>query len=226
MAVIPAFDEDKSIGNVVKEVKKYVDHVVVVDDSSVDNTPYLARRSGATVLRHYENSGVGAAITTGIEYAKKLRPDIVVTLDADGQHKPEDIPRLIRPIVVGKADWVLGSRFKKGSLTSMSLIKRFGNRFFTFITSIFAGVKLTDTQTGFRALNREALLALDLRAKHTYVQEMTIILCLKGFRVAEVPIQVRTRKHGNSKVVSNFIEYGLKSLAIVLSTYIRQKNSG
>lgn len=225
LAVIPAFNEDNSIANIVQETRKYVDQVIVVDDSSRDNTQELARRSGAIVLHHSKNRGVGAAMITGIAYAQKLKPDIVVTLDADGQHNPKDIPWLIHPIRVGRADWVLGSRFLQGPPANTLLIKCLGNKFFTFITSILAGVKLTDAQTGFRALNRKALLALDLRSEFTYTHEMLLILGHKGYRGVEVPIHTRPRKHGNSKVVSNFVEYGFKSLVIILSTYLRQKIS-
>ena len=223
LAVIPAFDEEKSIADVVQRTAKYVDCVVVVDDASRDNTAEVALRSGATVLKHSRNMGVGATMITGIEYAQKLRPDIVVTLDADGQHKPEEIPRFIRLIVAGKADCVVGSRFLQGSLANTSFVKRVGNKFFTFITNLLAGTKLTDTQTGFRALNGEALFALDLKSKFTYTHEMIIILSHKGCSIAEVPIRVEPRKQGNSKVTSNIFGYGFKSLAIVFSTYIRQK---
>jgi glycosyltransferase involved in cell wall biosynthesis len=223
LAVIPAFNEGNSIGNVVQETRKYVDQVVVVDDSSKDNTQELARVSGAIILYHSKNRGVGAAMCTGIAYAQKLKPDIVVTLDADGQHNPEDIPRLISPIMKGRADWVLGSRFLQKSPANMSLIKNLGNKFFAFITSILAGVKLTDTQTGFRALNQKALLALNLKSEFTYTQEMILILNHKGYHGVEVPIHAKPRKHGNSKVTSNFIKYGFKSLLIILSTYLRQK---
>lgn len=221
--MIPAFNEEKSIADVVQRTAKYVDRVVVVDDSSRDNTAKLSLRYGATVLRHASNMGVGAAMITGIEYAQKLRPDIVVTLDADGQHRPEEIPRLIRLVVAGKADCVVGSRFLQGSLANTPFIKRAGNKFFTFITSHMAGVKLTDTQTGFRALNKKAILALDLKSKFTYTHEMIIILGNNGCRIAEVPIHAEPRKQGNSKVASNIFGYAFKSLAIIFSTYIRQK---
>lgn len=221
--MIPAFNEEKSVADVVRRTAKYVDRVVVVDDSSRDKTAELALRSGATVLRHSRNMGVGAAMITGVEYAQKLRPDVVVTLDADGQHKPEEIPQLIRLVVAGKADCVVGSRFMQESVANTSSIKSVGNKFFTFLTNLLAGVKLSDTQTGFRALNKKALLALDLKSEFTYTHEMVIILGLKGYRVAEVPIRAESRKQGNSRVVSNIFGYGLKSLAIIFSTYIRQK---
>jgi glycosyltransferase involved in cell wall biosynthesis len=226
IAVIPAFNEEKSIGNVVNQTRKYVGRVVVVDDASSDNTREMAQRSGAIVLQHSKNGGVGAAMITGIEYMQKLKPDIVVTLDGDGQHCPSDIPRLIRPIIEGRADWVIGSRFLQRLPEKLSLIKYLGNKFLTFITNILTGVKLTDTQSGFRAFNREALLALDLTSKFTYTQEMILILSHKGFRGAEVPIATRPRRYGNSKVASNLVKYGFRSLVIILSTYSRQKING
>lgn len=223
LAVIPVFNEEKSVVDVVNETTKYVDRVVVVDDASSDGTQGLAQHSGAIVLGHSKNRGVGGAMITGIEYAQKLKPDIVITLDGDGQHSPRNIPRLIRPILEGRADWVIGSRFLQRLPENLSLIKYLGNKFFTFVTSILAGVKLTDTQSGFRALNQKALLALDLTSEFTYTQEMILILSHKGYRGVEVPIIVRPRRYGNSKVASNFLEYGLRSLVIILSTYLRQK---
>ncbi|TET65360.1 glycosyltransferase family 2 protein [Candidatus Bathyarchaeota archaeon] len=220
LALIPAFNEEKSIVNIIKETKKYVDRVVVVDDSSTDRTGKLARDSGATVLQHSENQGVGAAMITGIIYAKKLKPDIVVILDADGQHRPKDIPRLMQPIIEGKAGLVLGSRFLQRSPDNMSAIKKYGNRFLTFMINVLVGTRLTDAQTGFRAFSRKALLALSLRSKFTYTQEMLLILCLKGYRCFEIPIQVNSRKYGNSKVASNIVGYALRSLIIIFSTYL------
>lgn len=226
LAVIPAYNEEKSIVDVVRETKKYVDCVVVVDDSSTDRTGKLARDSGAIVLQHSKNQGVGAAMITGIRYAKKLNPNVVVILDADGQHKPKDIPRLIQPIVKGKAELVLGSRFLGGSPKYMSPIKKSGNKFLTFMINILTGVWLTDTQTGFRAFSRKALFALNLRSKFTYTQEMVLTLCLKGYRCFEVPIQVNSRKYGNSKVAANILSYALRSLIIIFSTYFLLQTFG
>ncbi len=223
LAIIPAFNEEKSIAAIVQETKKHVNEVLVVDDHSTDNTAKIARVHGATVICHSRNKGVGAAMKTGISYAKKLKPNIVITIDADGQHRPEEIPHLIQPIVVDDADLVLGSRFLNEQLSNSSLIKKIGNKLVTFITSFLAGVKLTDTQTGFRAFNRKALLSLDLVSDFTYTQEMILILCYKGFRCTEVPIQIHPRKYGKSKVVSKIGAYALRTLIIILSTHLRLK---
>lgn len=226
LAIIPAFNEEKSIVTVIQKIKKYMDHVIVVDDHSTDNTEKIARYYGATVIRHSRNKGVGAAMKTAIAYAKKLKPDIVVTIDADGQHESEDIPSLIKPIIDGKADFVLGSRFLSEQPIDMPLEKKIGNKLLAFMVSFLVGVKLTDTQTGFRAFNRKALLSLNLVSDFTYTQEMVLVLCHNGFRCVEVPVQVHPRKYGRSKVVSKIGEYALKALTTIFSTYLRLKIHG
>ncbi len=164
--------------------------------------------------------GVGGAIRTGINYAKELKPDILVTLDADGQHKPSDIPRLIQPILSGEADFVIGSRRidEDPNITSINLI---GNKILNAIVSVFIGKRITDAQSGFRALNIESIMALNLQGDKTYVQEMIIELCLKGKKFKEVFIETNKRDHGKSKVTSNIIDYAVKTSIIICKTYIR-----
>ncbi len=220
-ALIPAYNEGESIGSVVRKVGDQVNRVVVINDFSSDETPLIAQYLGATVLNHSRNLGVGAAMQTGINYSKATRPDIVVTLDGDGQHKPEDIPRIIQPILSGDADLVLGSRFLRGN-PDMPLIKLLGNKFFVYLIRFLTGTKLTDTQTGFRALNLRALANLDLKANYTYVQEMIIDLCVKGFRIVEVPITVLPRKHGSSKVALNIFNYAIRALSIIIYAYVKK----
>lgn len=220
IALIPAYGEEKSIGNVIKETLKYVDKVVVIDDGSKDRTVKIANDLGATVLRHSKNMGVGAAMRTGIDYAKKVKPDLLVALDADGQHNPNDIPRLIKPILSGEADFVIGSRMLEND-KQMPFIKLVGNKILNLIVSIFIKRMISDSQSGFRALNQESIMALNLEGDKTYVQEMIIELSLKGKKIKEVPIETNHRNHGKSKVTSNTIEYIIKTMPIILRTYIR-----
>ena len=220
-ALIPAFNEGRSIGDVVRKVGNRVDKVVVINDFSSDKTPLIAKYLGATVLNHSKNMGVGAAMQTGINYSKATKPDIVVTLDGDGQHRPEDIPRIIQPILSGEADLVLGSRFLQGN-PDMPVIRLLGNKFFTSLIRFLTGAKLTDTQTGFRALNLKALANLDLKANYTYVQEMIIDLHVKGFKIVEVPITALPRKHGSSKVALNVFKYTLRALSIIIYAYVKK----
>jgi len=205
---------------VVRETSKYVDEIIVVDDGSIDRTAKIAYDLGATVLQHSRNMGVGAAMRTGINYAKKIRPDLLVTLDADGQHNPCDIPRIIKPILSGEADLVIGSRlFENNQHTP--LIKIVGNKILSLIVSIFTKTIIMDSQCGFRALNQKSIMALNLEGDKTYVQEMIIELSLKGNKIKEVTIDTNHRNHGISKVTSNIVEYSIKTLIIIFKTYIR-----
>jgi len=226
LVIIPAFNEEKTIASIIQKTKRHADQIVVIDDHSSDDTGKIARTYGATVIRHSKNKGVGAAMKTGITYAKKLKPNIVITIDADGQHMPEDIPSLIGPIIEGRADFVLGSRFLAKEPTNMVLQKKIGNKFLSLIVSLLAGVRLTDTQTGFRAFNKKALLSLNLVSDFTYTQEMILVLCHNGFRCVEVPVQIHPRKHGESKVASRISSYAFKVLTSICSTYLRLKIHG
>jgi len=151
---------------------------------------------------------------------------MVVIIDADGQHDPEDIPNLIKPIIDGDADLVLGSRFLVRQPTDMPLQKKIGNKLLSLIISLLVGVKLTDTQTGFRAFNRKALLSLNLVSDFTYTQEMILVLCHNGIRCVEVPVQIHPRKYGQSKVASRISSYAFKVLTLIFSTYLRLKIHG
>ena len=164
--------------------------------------------------------GVGAAMRTGINYAKKISPDLLVTLDADGQHNPKDIPRLIKPILCGEADFVIGSRMLKRDKHTKS-INLIGNRILNLIVSILTKTLISDSQCGFRALNQDSFMALNLEGDKTYVQEMIVELSLKNKKIKLVPIEINYRKNGVSKVTSNIIDYSIKTIIILLKTCIR-----
>jgi len=217
LAVIPAHNEEHTIGNVVKETLKYVDRVLVVDDASQDQTRAKAEMCGALTVKRNVCKGVGAAISTGLAKALELGANIIVTLDADGQHNPKEIPKLIAPIIKGEADLVIGSRFL-GSMEIADPIKKFGNRLFTFIVNKITKLKLTDTQCGFRAFTQEVA-NFSPFSPFTYTQEMIIKAVKNGFRIKEVPVNVTTRKIGNSRVVSNPIIYGLKVIVIIIKQF-------
>lgn len=155
IAVIPAYNEEKSIAGVVLNTKKYVDKVLVIDDGSTDNTYENSKNAGAIVIKHIINRGAGAATWTGIQAALKIEADIIVTIDADGQHLPGDIPRLVKPILENEADVVIGSRFKE-NMAGAPFIKKIGNILLNKITFLFYGINIMDTQSGFKALTREA----------------------------------------------------------------------
>lgn len=160
VVVLPAFNVQDTIGEVIIRTERYVDEVVVVDDGSRDLTSVLAERLGAKVLRHQENLGKGVALRTGFRYACEAGFDVLVTLDSDGQHNPGEIPILIDPIMRGEADVVNGSRLIFD--TEMPFYRRVGNMLLTALTRRSQGV--LDTQSGFRAYSRRAIGAIDIRS--------------------------------------------------------------
>lgn len=189
VCVIPGLNEEKSIENVVLGASKYCNRVVVVDDGSKDKTKEISMNAGAFVVRHLFNLGTGAALSTGIKVALKEEADVIVTIDGDGQHDPEDIPNLLKPLVDGAADVVIGSRFL-GDIKTMPFHKKIGNKFLSFITSMRCGEKITDSQSGFRAYSQKVLKSiLHISADYSWASEILIRLMNSEFRIVEVPIK-------------------------------------
>jgi glycosyltransferase involved in cell wall biosynthesis len=155
---IPAFNEATMIARVVLEAQKHADAVVVCDDGSSDTTGVIAKRLGAEVIRHERNMGYGASIKSLFKRARELNADVLVTLDADGQHDPEEIPRVVKPIARGVADLVIGSRFLETRGTKeMPFYRRFGAQVITKLVNGSSKNGISDAQSGFRAYNRQAL---------------------------------------------------------------------
>ncbi len=151
-AVIPAFNEEKTIAAVVKETRLYVDEVVVVDDGSTDSTQKIAHDSGATVLRHTRNMGYGNALATGFRYFKGNGAKVLVVLDGDGQHNPQEIPNLVTPVANGSADIAIGSRFmNKECEAEIPAYRKFGIGIVNRAWKMASGEERSDTQCGFRA---------------------------------------------------------------------------
>lgn len=221
---IPAFNEEKTIGKVLKEIKgvmsttRYKYSVLVVDDGSSDRTAAIAKSEGAEVFSHPYNMGLAEAFRTEMKICLETKADIIVHTDADGQYLAKDIPRLISKMDEGY-DFVLGSRFK-GRIESMPLIKRLGNIAFSKVISGIVGIKITDGQTGFRAFTREVAERLSITSTHTYTQEQIIHAVRNKFRVAEVPVYFARRK-GNTKsrLLKNPFEYAFKAWVNILRVY-------
>ena len=159
VVTIPAFNEEKTIGEVITEIKGVMDktrfkyNLLIIDDGSRDRTKEIAEKAGAIVFSHPINYGLAETFRTEMKKALELNPDIIVHTDADGQYLASDIPKLIKPIIEKKADIVLGSRFK-GKIEKMPLIKRLGNKAFSRVISKITGTKISDAQTGFRAFTK------------------------------------------------------------------------
>jgi glycosyltransferase involved in cell wall biosynthesis len=200
--VIPAKDEGATIGALLDgisgvSVPGYDLHPIVVDDGSTDATASIARGRGASVVSHPENRGLGAAVRTGLRAAVDAGAVAVAYLDADLEYAPEDIPKLLEPVLSGRADYVLGSRFR-GGVRGMRLYRRVGNYAFTALLVVLTGARITDGQTGMRAFSREAADRAEIVHDYNYAQVLTLDLLRKGFRLEEVPIRYKVREHGES----------------------------
>ncbi|MBI4043522.1 MAG: glycosyltransferase family 2 protein [Candidatus Diapherotrites archaeon] len=219
VCVIPAYNEEGTIGKVVQDVKSLVDLVIVVDDGSTDATAERARKAGASVVNTISNKGLVAAVSRGYLEALRNGADIIVQTDADNQYDAKDIPRLVQPIVENKADLVLGMRTGEG-MDLMPSGNKWGNRIASWITSISAERKIHDAQTGFRALRREVLEDAFPVSTYTYTQEMIIRAIKNNWRVLEVPAQFNLRIHGKSRLVKSVIGYAVKDAVVFIRAIV------
>lgn len=197
ICVIPAYNEEQHIAAVINRVRPFVDQIVVVDDHSKDKTALIAQAAGATVLKHPINRGQGAALQTGTSFALNQKADIIIHFDADNQFQAEEIPELIQPILEGKAQAVLGSRFldKKSNLPSFK--RRLIMPLARFINRLFFNIKLTDPQSGFRVLSRQAAQQIIIRNDGmAHCSEILHQLFAKNIKTVEVPITVIYHEFG------------------------------
>ena len=184
-AVIPAYNEEKNIVDIIKKTKKHVDNVIVVDDGSKDKTKEAAEKTGAVVLRHIVNLGKGATLKTGCDFAAKKGANYIIVLDADAQHNPSDIPRFIEKLK--RYDIVFS--YRKIS-RKMPLVLRFGNWFISNIASILYGVSLNDTQCGYRAFSKEAYIKIKWdAADYSMESEMISRTGKQKLKYVQIPIQ-------------------------------------
>ena len=187
-AVIPAYNEEKHLGEVVRRTRQKLDDVLVVDDGSADQTVECARESGAEVIVHEKNRGKGETIKTGFRHWLERGVDFVIILDADGQHRPEEIDRFIASALsADEPKLILGNRME--DLSSMPRLRQFVNRWMSRRISEVCGQEIPDTQCGFRMLHRSVIPELlGGTARFDYETEMLIVASRKGFRIASVPI--------------------------------------
>jgi glycosyltransferase involved in cell wall biosynthesis len=190
VAAIPAFNEEKTIAKVVLHARKHADWVVVCDDGSTDMTAEIAEHLGADVVRHERNLGYGAAIQSLFQRARELKADVMVTLDGDGQHNSNEIPALVKPVLEGKADVVVGSRFLGGlnKKNHVPKYRRLGIKTITGLTSAASNFGLSDAQCGFRVYGRKALEGLSLFENGMGVSVEVLMEAKKqGLTIVEVP---------------------------------------
>ncbi len=189
IACIPAYNEEKRIADVIIRTKAFVDDVVVCDDGSTDNTFLVSSNAGAYVLKHEKNLGKGIAMKTLFDYAKKTNADIIVTLDGDGQFLPEEIPKLIEPIINEKSDIVIGYRFDDAD--EMPSYRKIGNKFLDKVTNLASELPFRDTQGGFRAYSKKAINEINFSTSGFGVDaEILINASTKKLKISEEKITV------------------------------------
>jgi len=225
---IPAFNEEKNIAVLIIQLKKIADKIIVCNDGSTDLTSKIAEELGATMINHEKNLGYGAAIRSIFLKSKDLGGDILVTFDADGQHRIEDINRVINPIINGESDLVIGSRFLDESAKEVPRYRKAGIKLITKITNVTIKKQLTDSQSGFRAYSKKVLNELNPSELGMGIStEILIKASAKNFRISEVPIKIvydgdtsthNPISHGSSVLLSTIkftsIEHPLKFYGI------------
>ena len=206
--IIPAYNEGEKILNVIGKTKKYIENIIVVDDGSKDNTVEIAEKTGVKVLKHIINLGKGAALKTGCEFALSRKAKILIAIDADGQHDPAEIPKFLKELI--GTDIVFGYR----QLTkTMPGVLRFGNWFISKMVWLFFGIKLKDTQCGYRAFTADTYKKIKWQAQNYDVEsEMITNVGKKGLKYEEIPIQtIYSDKYKGTTVIDG-IKIVLKML--------------
>ncbi len=205
IAIVPALNEEEAVGRVIDEIRDFDPgfDIVVVDDGSTDRTAGVAADRGAHVLRLPFNLGIGGAMQTGFRFAFEHGYDIAVQIDGDGQHDPRQLPKILEPVLSGEADLCVGSRFTGDGAYRSSFARRVGIKIFAQVVSAVVRQKLTDTTSGFRAVNRKGIALFAADYPHDYPEvEATVMLVKHNLRLQEVPVAMRERTGGASSITA------------------------
>jgi glycosyltransferase involved in cell wall biosynthesis len=215
VAAIAAFNEEKTIAKIIARAMRHVDGVIVIDDGSTDDTAMIAKQLGAQVFSHEKNKGYGAAISSCFSMARDLGADVLVTLDGDGQHDPEQIPKVIEPILDGQADVVIGSRFHEGSNREIPRYRLAGMRILNAATNRVSKQRITDSQSGFRSYSKKAIDSIKIyETGMGATSEIAVRADDAGLTIAEVPISVAYA--GLESSSKNPLTHGLEVLSTIL----------
>lgn len=218
-AVIPAFDEIETIGQVVDETDQYVSEVVVVDDASTDGTAAVARRHGASVIEHVVNTGVGGALRTGYQYAIRNDYEYVVQIDGDGQHNPTYIPELLT--AASEHDMVIGSRYLNESYADYPWVRRLGIRFFTSLINRLGDINITDVTSGYRVYRVAALERIVHRTDTHWAVEQTLEAAKRNLKIKEVSVEMPVRETGQSHLTPDMLfVYPLRMADVILRVMV------
>ena len=227
LVVIPAFNEEKNVGTVLRRIRSLPDppDVVVVNDGSRDRTGDVARREGARVIDLPVNLGIGGAVQTGFRYAVRKGYRFAVQLDADGQHDPAELHRILDPVRSGEVDIAIGSRFVADTGYRAPLMRRIGMVILAGFISRIVGRPVRDSTSGFRAYNRPAFAFLAEHYPVDYPEpEAVVLLARNGFRIAEVPVKMHERLNGTSSIdTGRSVYYMIKVLLAVFVESLRAR---
>ncbi|MBD5647862.1 MAG: glycosyltransferase family 2 protein [Desulfovibrio sp.] len=227
LVFIPAYEEEAKIGEIVRKAKKYVKDVLVINDASKDSTAKKAREAGAIVITHPYNLGYGGAIQTGCKYACDKGYDVLIHLDADGQHDPDDIPRFLQAI--NNFDICIGSRFMRdvGGGYKVPLLRKIGNKLFSYSAQLITGQTITDSTSGYRALSHKAIefCASERCPGEFYDADMLIAASQNGCTLTNIPVRMYANDENKSmhKGIFKSIYYIMRMSVGILCTALQRK---
>jgi glycosyltransferase involved in cell wall biosynthesis len=227
VAIVPAHNEQDCVGAVVAEIRAFDPEmeIVVVDDGSGDRTAAVARAAGARVVRLPFNLGIGGAVQTGFRYAFEHGFQLAVRLDGDGQHDPAELPMLLEPVLAGRADIAVGSRFAGADAYRPSFARRLGIRLFARLVSLLVRRRVTDTTSGFQAVNRRAIALFAADYPHDYPEVEAVVMVFKHrLRLEEVPVRMRERAGGQSSITAAHSVYYMLKVTLALSVALFRRN--
>nr|WP_054692372.1 glycosyltransferase family 2 protein [Syntrophomonas palmitatica] len=227
LVIIPAFNEEQNIIGLLDNIRKDISQfdVLVINDASQDNTSFLAKNMGFNVIDLPINLGIGGAMQTGYLFAYYHHYDIAVQLDGDGQHDPQYIDNLIKPLISKDADMVIGSRFIVGEGFQSTIFRRFGIRFFEKLISFLTGQRFSDPTSGFRACNKAVIAYFAHHYPFDYPEpESLVSIYRKGFKIVEIPVVMHERKAGRSSIHSFKIIYYMIKVPLAILIEMLKKN--
>jgi glycosyltransferase involved in cell wall biosynthesis len=226
LVIIPAYNEADSIGGVIRRVRASAPgaDVVVIDDGSTDATAAIAQESGALVVSLPHNLGIGGAVQTGYVFAAEMGYDIAVQVDGDGQHDPSEIAEIVAPVLAGQADVVIGSRYIEDRGYITPFLRRVGIFVLASIVSLIIRQRVTDTTSGFRAVNRRVIEFCAKEYPRDYPEPESVVLFRRvGFRVREIPVTMNPRYGGKSSITpTRSFYYMLKVLLAIFIGLLRR----